>query len=112
MTEEHRIQNEIRAALAPYCTIFRINVGRGFTPDGRYFSTGAPVGFSDLFGHRRSDGRAVYIEVKTKTGRVSAAQLHFIEQMRISGAIAGICRSAQDALNLIGGTENGIQDKY
>ena len=108
MTEEHKIQNEIRAALAPYCTIFRMNVGRGYTPDGRYFSTGVPTGFSDLFGHRKSDGKAVYIEVKTKTGKASSAQLHFIRQMKKSGAIAGICRNAEEALNLIGGSENGI----
>ncbi|MBR2284589.1 MAG: VRR-NUC domain-containing protein [Ruminococcus sp.] len=110
MTEEHKIQNEIRAALSPHCVIFRVNVGRTYTPDGRYFSTGVPAGFSDLFGFRKSDGRAVFIEVKTKSGRVSAAQLHFIEQMRANGAIAGICRSPEDALNLIGGRPNASQD--
>lgn len=101
MTEEHRIQNEIRAAVSPYCVIFRINVGKGRTPDGRYFETGVPRGFSDLFGVRRSDGKAVFIEVKTKTGRVSPTQKNFLEQMRISGAIAGVCRSAEDAIRLI-----------
>jgi len=101
MTEEHRIQNEIRAAVSPYCIIFRVNVGEGRTPDGRYFSTGVPKGFSDLFGVRRSDGRAVFIEVKTKSGRLSAEQKRFIEQMRKCGAVAGVCRSAEDAVNLI-----------
>ena len=42
MTEEHRIQNEIRLALADTCVMFRINVGKGYTPDGRYFDTGVP----------------------------------------------------------------------
>lgn len=102
MTEEHRIQNEIRLALSPYCMIFRINVGVVKTPDGRYFDTGVPKGFSDLFGFRRSDGRAVFIEVKTKTGRVSPHQLRFIEKMRAEGALAGICRSKEDALALVG----------
>lgn len=69
MTEEHAIQNKIRIAIAPYCDIFRINVGAGFTKDGRYFNTGVPPGFSDLFGVRKSDGRAVFIEVKTSKGR-------------------------------------------
>ena len=103
MTEEHRIQNEIRAALAPYCVIFRVNVGAGRTEDGRYFSTGVPRGFSDLFGVRLSDGRAVFIEVKTPTGRVSAQQSKFIKSMRACGAIAGICRSVEDAITLIKG---------
>ena len=101
MTEEHAIQNEIRKAVSPYCIIFRINVGEGKTKDGRYFSTGVPKGFSDLFGVRKSDGKAVFIEVKTKTGRVSKVQKNFIEQMKKSGAVAGICRSAEDAVNLI-----------
>lgn len=103
MTEEHRIQNEIRVALSPYCVIFRMNVGAIYTQDGRYFSTGVPKGFSDLFGFRKSDGRAVFIEVKTKSGRASKEQKHFINQMILGGAVAGICRSADDALKLIGG---------
>lgn len=103
MTEEHRIQNEIRVALSPYCVIFRMNVGGCYTQDGRYFSTGVPKGFSDLFGFRKSDGKAVFIEVKTKSGRASREQKHFINQMILGGAIAGICRSADDALKLIGG---------
>ena len=98
---EHDIQNSIRAALAPYAVIFRANVGRMETPDGRYFSTGLPVGFSDLFGVRKSDGRAVFIEVKTASGRVSIEQRHFLETMRRNGAIAGIARSTEDAVKLI-----------
>lgn len=98
---EHDIQNRIRAALAPYAVIFRANVGRMETPDGRYFSTGLPVGFSDLFGFRKSDGRAVFIEVKTTSGRASKEQKHFLAEMRKAGAIAGICRSPEEAIKLI-----------
>lgn len=98
---EHDIQNAIRAALAPYAVIFRANVGSGWTADGRFFSTGLPVGFSDLFGVRKSDGRAVFIEVKTASGRVSKEQAHFLTVMRSAGAIAGVCRSPEDAVKLI-----------
>ena len=98
---EHDIQNEIRAALAPYAVIFRANVGRMKLPDGRYFSTGLPVGFSDLFGVRRSDGKAVFIEVKTASGRVSQNQYKFLAEMRKNGAIAGIARSPEDAIQMI-----------
>lgn len=98
---EHDIQNRIRTALAPYAVIFRANVGRMQTPDGRYFSTGLPVGFSDLFGFRKSDGRAVFIEVKTTSGRASKEQKHFLAEMRKAGAIAGICRSPEEAIKLI-----------
>lgn len=103
MTEEHRIQNEIRLALADYGVIFRANVGTGCTKDGRYFSTGLPKGFSDLFGVRCPDGKAVFIEVKTPKGRPSAEQKNFLEAMRKTGAIAGICRSVGEAINLIKG---------
>ena len=101
LTSEHAIQNAIRAAVSDKCVIFRINVGKGYTLDGRYFETGVPVGFSDLFGVRRSDGKAVFIEVKKPTGRVRPEQKNFIEQMRKNGAIAGICRSVEDAMKLI-----------
>lgn len=101
MTEEHKIMLEIMAAISQDCVIFRHNVGKVRTPDGRYFSTGVPAGYSDLQGHRKSDGRAVYIEVKTKSGRISPQQQHFIDHMRETGAIAGVCRSVNDAINLI-----------
>lgn len=101
MTEEHKIQNEIRAAVSEYCVIFRINVGSGYTADGRRFHTGVPAGFSDLFGVRKADGKAVFIEVKTPKGKPSKKQLHFLEQMQKQGAIAGICRSAAEAVQLV-----------
>ena len=103
MTEEHRIQNEIRLVLAEKCVIFRGNVGTGCTKDGRYFSTGLPKGFTDLFGFRKSDGKAIFIEVKTPTGRPTKKQLNFLDTMNKNGAIAGICRSPEEALNLIKG---------
>lgn len=101
MTKEHVIQNKIRLALSPFAIIFRGNVGSGITYDGRHFSTGLPKGFSDLFGFRKSDGRAVFIEVKTPDGKPSTEQLRFIQVMKQNGAIAGICRSPEEALKLI-----------
>lgn len=101
MTEEHIIQNNIRIALSNDCVIFRGNVGKGFTKDGRYFDTGLPKGFSDLFGFRKADGRAVFIEVKTSNGKPSKEQKNFINKMLSYGAIAGVCRSTEEALNLI-----------
>ena len=103
MTQEHALMNCIRLALSEKCTLFRVNVGKGYTPDGRYFNTGVPVGFSDLFGVRLTDGKAVFIEVKTPTGKPSQEQLKFLDTMRKNGAIAGICRSIGDAINLING---------
>ncbi len=101
MTEEHKLMWEIRAALSPYCVVHRTNVGAGRTASGTYLTTGVPKGYSDLNGHRKSDGRAFYIEVKTESGRVSKEQKHFLDQMRKTNAIAGVCRSVEDALKLI-----------
>ena len=102
MTPEHIIQNKIRAELSPYAIIFRANVGRIRTPDGRYFDTGLPSGFPDLFGFRKSDGKIIFIEVKTPAGRVSAAQQRFQRIVSAFPVISGVCRSVDDALRLIG----------
>ena len=98
---EHDIQNLIRAETADIAVIFRANVGKGITYDGRYFDTGLPKGFSDLFGFRKSDGRAVFIEVKSPTGRLRPEQENFIRKMQIYGALAGVARSVEDARRII-----------
>lgn len=98
---EHDIQNEIRAAVSPYAVIFRINVGSGRTADGRFFSTGVPPGFSDLFGVRRKDGRAIFIEVKKPGGKVTDRQKNFLERMKKIGAVTGIAHSTEEAIRLI-----------
>lgn len=98
---EHDIQNSIRNSTTDIAVLFRGNVGSGFTYDGRHFDTGLPKGFSDLFGFRKSDGRAVFIEVKTETGRVRPEQVNFIQKMQVYGALAGIARSVEDARKII-----------
>ncbi len=98
---EHDVQNRIRSETADIALLFRANVGSGVTYDGRHFDTGLPKGFSDLFGFRLSDGRAVFIEIKTATGRVRPEQERFIQKMREYGALAGIARSVEDARRII-----------
>ncbi len=98
---EHDIQDDIRSNTTDIAVIFRANVGSGITYDGRHFDTGLPKGFSDLFGFRKSDGRAVFIEVKSPTGRTRPEQLKFIQIMQSYGALAGIARSVEDARKII-----------
>ena len=98
---EKDIQNEIRLALSPYAIVFRANVGTFMTGDGRIVATGLPKGFSDLFGVRRKDGRAFFIEVKNERGRARPEQINFLEQMRKAGAIVGVARSAEEAIRII-----------
>lgn len=101
MKSEKEIQNEIRLALSPYMIVFRINVGGFKTKDGRYVSTGVPRGFSDLFGVRKKDGRAVFIEVKNAKGKTSEYQDNFLKQMKKVGAIVGIARSGTEAVKIV-----------
>jgi VRR-NUC domain len=81
--------------------VARANVGLFFTKDGRPVHAGLPVGFSDIFGHRASDARAFYIEIKTPTGLASPQQLAFIAAMQRRGAIAGVARSVAEARALL-----------
>jgi hypothetical protein len=101
MTTESLIQNQIRVALSKAGhTVFRINVGKVKMQNGRWFETGAPKGFSDLFGFR-PDGRIFFIEVKTETGKLRPEQKKFIENMKIRGALAGVARSVEDAMRIV-----------
>lgn len=98
---EADVQNSIRLALVPYAVIFRINTGKVKMEDGRWFDTGVPRGFSDLFGYRLSDNKAVFLEIKNEKGKASKEQLHFIKTMNEKGAIAGVVRSVDEAMELI-----------
>ncbi len=99
---EHDIQNEIRLRLSElgFC-VFRANVGKFQTKEGRWFDTGLPKGFSDLFAVK--DGRVFFLEVKTKTGKASPEQLSFIDTMHERyGCTAGIVHSVEEAVELVG----------
>lgn len=105
---EHDIQNTIRLELAKRgIPCFRVNVGKIRMKDGRWFDTGVPKGFSDLFGFL-PDGQIFFIEVKNDKGRVREEQARFMELMREKGAVAGVCRSFEDVERLIA-KESGEQ---
>ena len=104
---ETDLQNRIRVGISDIAVTHRINVGT-FKVGKRYVSTGVPPGFSDVFGHRKSDGKAFYLEVKTETGVASEKQEKFIAAMQKSGAIAGVCRSVAEARQLL---DDGLEEK-
>ena len=58
-----------------------------------------------MFGHRLSDGRIFYIEVKKSGGRIRENQKKFLKAMRDSGALAGIAYSIEDAIRIVSGEE-------
>lgn len=101
-SSEHEIQKQIQVAVSRNgCTIFRTNVGKVKTADGRWFDTGLPKGFPDLMGFRWSDGRIFFIEVKSATGRPRPEQITFHNFLQSHSVIHGIARSPEDALKIV-----------
>jgi len=102
---EAEIQRMIMQKLSEYGAVFRINNGGWYTKDGRYVPPSVPPGFSDLIFCR--DGRITFIEVKTPTGKVSKEQINFLGMVFGKyGCNAGVARSVEDALKLIGEVQN------
>lgn len=127
-SKENNVFNQIRLEVSKWGTrLFRVNSGRAWTGnnvqrlndgsvlirDPRPFTTGVPKGFSDGAGWTQVEitpemvGSTVAvftaIEAKTKTGRASKEQLNFIDQVQAAGGLAGIARSAEDAVEIIKG---------
>lgn len=98
---EHDIQNLIQIKLTENnCRVFRANVGKVKTIDGRWFDTGLPKGFPDLFGFTK-DGLFFAIEVKSKTGRIRDDQIRFHEFLNNWNIVHGIARSTDDAIKIV-----------
>ena len=94
---EHDLQNLIRLKLTELgYTVFRANVGKVKMQDGRWFDTGLPKGFSDLFAVK--DGRVYFIECKVKPNKPTPEQLNFIERMIQQGCRAGVAYSVDEAV--------------
>lgn len=100
MTEQD-IMNSIRLKLSEIgFAVFRANVGKIKLSDGRWFDTGLPKGFSDLFAVK--DGKIYFIEVKKPGGKIRPEQTTFIETMKNRyGCKAGIVHSVEEAISLV-----------
>jgi hypothetical protein len=67
----------------------------------RYIRANTARGMSDIMGALK-DGRALAIEVKSRTGRMRPGQGEFLQTIRRAGGVAGVCRSVEDAMKLLG----------
>ena len=105
---EHQIQCEILAALSlrygNTSKFWRNNTGATKTQAGGFVRFGQ-VGSPDIMGIFGPLGRFVAIEVKTAKGKLSPAQETWLHESKLLGAIAGVCRSIEEALALIEGAK-------
>jgi len=103
---ESAVQKAIVKALdAAGWMVIRINSSVNQTDDGRYLRAyyiqplGAAKGHADLVAYR--NGRAVFLEVKTATGRQSDSQKAFEGCCRRYGMEYYIVRTPQEALDAL-----------
>ena len=82
--------------------LFRNNCGVAFYPSGGRVRYGLAPGSADLIGWTR-DGRFLAIEVKLPGEKPDAAQARFLDAVKMAGGVAGVARSVEDALALVGG---------
>ena len=95
------LQNQIIVALCKNgCVARNHTVGQFFTKYGGIVNIGHH-GESDIMGHRISDGRAIYIEVKLPGEKPRQDQQKFLNAMAASGAIAGCAHSVEEALEIV-----------
>lgn len=100
--QEAAIQDSIRVALAEHgYIVFRTNVGKVRTADGRWFDTGLPIGFPDLMGYKPDNGRIFFLEVKTPVGRRRKDQVNFANGLLNKNVIYGVVRSADEAVTIV-----------
>lgn len=109
--KEQATQDSIRVALAEHgYIVFRTNVGKVKTADGRWFDSGLPVGFPDLMGYKPDNGRIFFIEVKTPTGRRRKDQVAFAKGLRDKHVIYGTVRSAEEAVEIVRNESKILED--
>lgn len=109
MTEKN-LQSLIRLKLSQLGLInYRLNAGKSYQgkmQGGKIihprFIQGLPKGTPDLLAIQNVTGRAIFIEVKTATGIVSKEQHNAICKLKQAGAIAGVVRSVEDLMKLLG----------
>ena len=98
---EHDVQNEIRIWCGEHnLRSFRANVVGGYTPDGRWITSGLPEGFPDLL-VLDNHGQTIYVECKTLKGRARQKQIEFRKMMEETHHIYLMPRSLDQFVEMI-----------
>lgn len=102
MTAEHRLQQQIKLWCGEHDVLcFRTNSGKVPLTDGRWFDTGLPVGFSDLFLLTRK-AQCIFVETKIKPRKPTPEQLRFLDEMRSRGFQSFVIYSIEEFIEKVG----------
>lgn len=110
MSETQIVKSILGALQLKYKKIghfWRSNTGAVKTERGGFLRFGE-VGSPDILGILAPAGRLVAIEVKTAKGKTSTAQEAWLNEARALGAVAGVCRSIDEAFELIENSLNSV----
>lgn len=110
---EHEIQQRIRLACGRGpVRLWRNNTGALVDQQGRFVRFGLCKGSSDLIGLRSLEitpelvgqrlAQFVALEVKSASGVVSPEQRAFLRVVQELGGVAAVCRSVEEAEQLLG----------
>ena len=110
---EHEIQQRIRLACGRGTVrLWRNNTGALLDQQGRYVRFGLCKGSSDLIGLRALEitpelvgqrlAQFVALEIKTAQGVLSPVQRAFLRLVQELGGVAAVCRSVEEAEQLLG----------
>ena len=110
---EHEIQQRIRLACGRGAVrLWRNNTGALVDQQGRYVRFGLCKGSSDLIGLRALEitpelvgqrlAQFVALEIKTAQGVLSPVQRAFLRLVQELGGVAAVCRSVEEAEQLLG----------
>ena len=101
MNPETILQNKIIVSLCQNgCVARNHTVGQFYTKYGALVNIGHQ-GEADIWGHRISDGKAFYIEVKLPGEEPRPDQEKFLNAMAAAGAITGCAHSVEEALQIV-----------
>lgn len=98
--QEADIQRDVMKELSNLgAIVWRNNTGMLRDQNGTPVRFGLCVGSSDIIGIWK--GKFLAVEVKTPRGKVTDAQLNFIEAVNRAGGIAFVARSKKDVKNVL-----------
>lgn len=108
---EHDIQSAILRALRIHPAVahfWRQNTGAMAIGEGkaRRFVRFGPKGQPDIQGYLKN-GTALFIEVKSRTGKVTPEQKEFLERAQKHGAVAFVARDVATVFEVLDGVLRG-----